>query len=154
MVINSVTYGATVLAMAAGASAFRRQMSQTGLRGRQYCRLWHEYRRNHNQHYSSVTVDLATVAIIINTLSTDDVLMPPKKAAICSSPAPPPAWNGADHHRYLRRQKLHHHGCHGGTWGLTIPAADLATLPDGAQTSRPASAMSLATVPRQRMQQR
>ncbi|MBW9309160.1 hypothetical protein FA039_04890 [Escherichia coli] len=34
VVINSVTYGATVLADGTGASVFLRQMSQTGLRER------------------------------------------------------------------------------------------------------------------------
>lgn len=54
VVINSVTYGATVLAdgtWSVGGSVGRCHKLACG--DGQYCRLWHQYRRNHNQHYSS-----------------------------------------------------------------------------------------------------
>ncbi len=39
-----------------------------------------------------VTVDLATVAITINTLSTDDVINAAEKGSDLQLSAPPPAW--------------------------------------------------------------
>ncbi|MBW9312554.1 hypothetical protein FA041_04320 [Escherichia coli] len=60
-----------------------------------------------------VTVDLAAVAITINTLSTDDVINAAEKAAICSSPAPPPMWKRGKPSPLSSAAKLHHHGCRG-----------------------------------------
>lgn len=93
VVINSVTYGATVLADGSWsvgvpaadvtnwpAGTVNIAVSGTNTAG------------TTTSISHPVTVDLAAVAITINTLSTDDVINAAEKAAICSSPAPPPMW--------------------------------------------------------------
>ena len=114
VVINSVTYGATVLADGTGASAFRQRTWLTGLRGRSILPSLALIPPEPQPAVSHpVTVNLAAVAITINTLSTDDVINAAEKALICSFLAPPPAWKQGRPLPLFSVAKLHHHGCRG-----------------------------------------
>ncbi|MBB2274076.1 Ig-like domain-containing protein [Escherichia sp. 94.0001] len=80
-----------------------------------------------------VTVDLAAVAITINTLSTDDVINAAEKGTdlqlsgttsdVEAGQTITVIFGGKSYTTTVAADN---------TWGLTIPAADLATLPDGA----------------------
>ncbi len=80
LTINGQTYVAAVLAVAHGASAFRRQMSAPGLRGRHNYGERQHHRRKSGERYASGTVDLTAVAVSINAITADDVITLPKKA--------------------------------------------------------------------------
>ncbi|QML05272.1 Ig-like domain-containing protein [Escherichia coli] len=80
-----------------------------------------------------VTVDLATVAITINTLSTDDVINAAEKgtdlqlsgttSGVEAGQTITVIFGGKSYTTTVAADN---------SWGLTIPAADLTTLPDGA----------------------
>ena len=80
-----------------------------------------------------VTVDLATVAITINTLSTDDVINAAEKGSDLQLSGTTSGVEAGQTITVIFGGKSYTTTvATGGTWGLTIPAADLATLPDGA----------------------
>ncbi|MFA8279624.1 Ig-like domain-containing protein [Escherichia coli] len=80
-----------------------------------------------------VTVDLAAVAITINTLSTDDVINAAEKGSdLQLSGTTSDVEAGQTITVIFGGKSYTTTVAAGGTWGLTIPAADLATLPDGA----------------------
>ncbi|HEI3730482.1 TPA: Ig-like domain-containing protein [Escherichia coli] len=80
-----------------------------------------------------VTVDLAAVAITINTLSTDDVINAAEKGSDLQLSGTTSGVEAGQTITVIFGGKSYTTTvATGGTWGLTIPAADLATLPDGA----------------------
>ncbi|HHK9425296.1 TPA: Ig-like domain-containing protein, partial [Escherichia coli] len=134
VVINSVTYGATVLAdgtWSVGvpaadvtnwpAGTVNIAVSGTNTAG------------TTTSITHPVTVDLAAVAITINTLSTDDVINAAEKGSdlqlsgttsdVEAGQTITVIFGGKSYTTTVAADN---------TWGLTIPAADLATLPDGA----------------------
>ncbi|MEK8925875.1 Ig-like domain-containing protein [Escherichia coli] len=134
VVINSVTYGATVLAdgtWSVGvpaadvanwpAGTVNIAVSGTNTAG------------TTTSITHPVTVDLAAVAITINTLSTDDVINAAEKgtdlqlsgttSGVEAGQTITVIFGGKSYTTTVAADN---------TWGLTIPAADLATLPDGA----------------------
>ncbi|EOQ3434849.1 Ig-like domain-containing protein [Escherichia coli] len=134
VVINSVTYGATVLAdgtWSVGvpaadvtnwpAGTVNIAVSGTNTAG------------TTTSITHPVTVDLAAVAITINTLSTDDVINAAEKGTdlqlsgttsdVEAGQTITVIFGGKSYTTTVAADN---------TWGLTIPAADLATLPDGA----------------------
>ncbi|NAG37190.1 Ig-like domain-containing protein, partial [Escherichia coli] len=134
VVINSVTYGATVLAdgtWSVGvpaadvtnwpAGTVNIAVSGTNTAG------------TTTSITHPVTVDLAAVAITINPLSTDDVINAAEKgtgltlsgstSGIESGQTVTVTFGGKSYTTTVAADN---------SWGLTIPAADLATLPDGA----------------------
>ncbi|QMB00644.1 Ig-like domain-containing protein [Escherichia fergusonii] len=134
VVINSVTYGATVLAdgtWSVGvpaadvanwpAGTVNIAVSGTNTAG------------TTTSITHPVTVDLAAVAITINTLSTDDVINAAEKGTdlqlsgttsdVEAGQTITVIFGGKSYITTVAADN---------TWGLTIPAADLATLPDGA----------------------
>ena len=134
VVINSVTYGATVLAdgtWSVGvpsadvtnwpAGTVNIAVSGTNTAG------------TTTSITHPVTVNLAAVAITINTLSTDDVINAAEKgtdlqlsgttSGVEAGQTITVIFGGKSYTTTVAADN---------TWGLTIPAADLATLPDGA----------------------
>ena len=134
VVINNVTYGATVLAdgtWSVGvpaadvtnwpAGTVNIAVSGTNTAG------------TTTSITHPVTVDLATVAITINTLSTDDVINAAEKGSdlqlsgttsdVEAGQTITVIFGGKSYTTTVAADN---------TWGLTIPAADVATLPDGA----------------------
>ncbi|EJM2215827.1 Ig-like domain-containing protein [Escherichia fergusonii] len=134
VVINSVTYGATVLAdgtWSVGvpsadvtnwpAGTVNIAVSGTNTAG------------TTTSITHPVTVNLAAVAITINTLSTDDVINAAEKgtdlqlsgttSGVEAGQTITVIFGGKSYTTTVATDN---------TWGLTIPAADLATLPDGA----------------------
>lgn len=134
VVINNVTYGATVLAdgtWSVGvpaadvtnwpAGTVNIAVSGTNTAG------------TTTSISHPVTVDLATVAITINTLSTDDVINAAEKgtdlqlsgttSGVEAGQTITVIFGGKSYTTTVAADN---------TWGLTIPAADLTTLPDGA----------------------
>ncbi|HBC1641745.1 TPA: Ig-like domain-containing protein [Escherichia coli] len=134
VVINSVTYGATVLAdgtWSVGVSAadvgnwpagtVNIAVSGTNTAG------------TTTSITHPVTVDLAAVAITINPLSTDDVINAAEKGSdlqlsgttsdVEAGQTITVIFGGKSYTTTVAADN---------TWGLTIPAADVATLPDGA----------------------
>ncbi|HDP6911148.1 BapA-related adhesin SiiEA [Escherichia coli] len=134
VVINSVTYGATVLAdgtWSVGvpatdvtnwpAGTVNIAVSGTNTAG------------TTTSISHPVTVDLAAVAITINTLSTDDVINAAEKGSDLQLSGTTSGvevgqtitviFGGKSYTTTVAADN---------SWGLTIPAADLATLPDGA----------------------
>ena len=134
VVINGVTYGATVLADGSWsvgvpaadvtnwpAGTVNIAVSGTNTAG------------TTTSITHPVTVDLAAVAITINTLSTDDVINAAEKGSdlqlsgttsdVESGQTITVIFGGKSYTTTVAADN---------TWGLTIPAADLATLPDGA----------------------
>nr|WP_248694862.1 Ig-like domain-containing protein [Escherichia coli] len=80
-----------------------------------------------------VTVDLAAVAITINTLSTDNVINSAEKGSDLQLSGTTSGVEAGQTITVIFGGKSYTTTvAAGGTWGLTIPAADLATLPDGA----------------------
>ncbi|EOO9055577.1 Ig-like domain-containing protein [Escherichia coli] len=80
-----------------------------------------------------VTVDLATVAITINTLSTDDVINAAEKGSDLQLSGTTSGVEAGQTITVIFGGKSYTTTVAAdNTWGLTIPAADLATLPDGA----------------------
>ncbi|MBB9062028.1 Ig-like domain-containing protein [Escherichia coli] len=80
-----------------------------------------------------VTVDLATVAITINPLSTDDVINAAEKGSDLQLSGTTSGVEVGQTITVIFGGKSYTTTvAAGGTWGLTIPSADLATLPDGA----------------------
>ncbi|EFH4126035.1 Ig-like domain-containing protein [Escherichia coli] len=134
VVINSVTYGATVLADGSWsvgvpaadvtnwpAGTVNIAVSGTNTAG------------TTTSITHPVTVDLATVAIIINTLSTDDVINAAEKGSDLQLSGTTSGVEAGQTITVIFGGKSYTTTvATGGTWGLTIPAADLATLPDGA----------------------
>ncbi|EMB0769817.1 Ig-like domain-containing protein [Escherichia coli] len=134
VVINSVTYGATVLAdgtWSVGvpaadvtnwpAGTVNIAVSGTNTAG------------TTTSISHPVTVDLAAVAITINTLSTDDVINAAEKGSdLQLSGTTSDVEAGQTITVIFGGKSYTTTVAAGGTWGLTIPAADLATLPDGA----------------------
>ncbi|WP_374940497.1 Ig-like domain-containing protein [Escherichia sp. GZ89] len=134
VVINSVTYGATVLADGTWsvsvpsadvtnwpAGTVNIAVSGTNTAG------------TTTSITHPVTVNLAAVAITINTLSTDDVINAAEKgtdlqlsgttSGVEAGQTITVIFGGKSYTTTVATDN---------TWGLTIPAADLATLPDGA----------------------
>ncbi|EOU0002455.1 Ig-like domain-containing protein [Escherichia coli] len=134
VVINSVTYGATVLvdgSWSVGvpaadvtnwpAGTVNIAVSGTNTAG------------TTTSITHPVTVDLATVAITINTLSTDDVINAAEKGSDLQLSGTTSGVEVGQTITVIFGGKSYTTTvATGGTWGLTIPAADLATLPDGA----------------------
>ncbi len=134
VVINSVTYGATVLAdgtWSVGvpaadvtnwpAGTVNIAVSGTNTAG------------TTTSISHPVTVDLAAVAITINTLSTDDVINAAEKGSdLQLSGTTSDVEAGQTITVIFGGKSYTTTVAAGGTWRLTIPAADLATLPDGA----------------------
>ncbi len=134
VVINSVTYGATVLAdgtWSVGvpaadvtnwpAGTVNIAVSGTNTAG------------TTTSISHPVTVDLAAVAITINTLFTDDVINAAEKGSdLQLSGTTSDVEAGQTITVIFGGKSYTTTVAAGGTWGLTIPAADLATLPDGA----------------------
>ncbi|CAH4916149.1 hypothetical protein AI2834V1_1721 [Escherichia coli] len=134
VVINSVTYGATVLADGSWsvgvpaadvtnwpAGTVNIAVSGTNTAG------------TTTSISHPVTVDLATVAITINTLSTDDVINAAEKGSDLQLSGTTSGVEAGQTITVIFGGKSYTTTvATGGTWGLTIPAADLATLPDGA----------------------
>ncbi|EHS3410892.1 Ig-like domain-containing protein [Escherichia coli] len=80
-----------------------------------------------------VTVDLAAVAITINTLSTDDVINAAEKGADLQISGTTSGVEAGQTITVIFGGKSYTTTVAAdNSWGLTIPAADLATLPDGA----------------------
>ncbi|QCZ33166.1 Ig-like domain-containing protein [Escherichia fergusonii] len=134
VVINSVTYGATVLAdgtWSVGvpaadvanwpAGTVNIAVSGTNTAG------------TTTSITHPVTVDLAAVAITINTLSTDDVINAAEKGTdLQLSGTTSDVEAGQTITIIFGGKSYTTTVAADNTWGLTIPAADLATLPDGA----------------------
>ena len=79
-----------------------------------------------------VTVDLATVAITINTLSTDDVINAAEKGSDLQLSGTTSGVEAGQTITVIFGGKSYTTTVAAdNTWGLTIPAVDLATLPDG-----------------------
>ncbi len=80
-----------------------------------------------------VTVDLAAVAITINTLSTDDVINAAEKGSDLQLSGTTSGVEAGQTITVIFGGKSYTTTVAAdNSWGLTIPAADLATLPDGA----------------------
>ncbi|HFV2253021.1 TPA: Ig-like domain-containing protein [Escherichia coli] len=80
-----------------------------------------------------VTVDLATVAITINTLSTDDVINAAEKGSDLQLSGTTSGVEAGQTITVIFGGKSYTTTVAAdNSWGLTIPAVDLATLPDGA----------------------
>ncbi len=80
-----------------------------------------------------VTVDLAVVAITINTLSTDDVINAAEKGSDLQLSGTTSGVEAGQTITVIFGGKSYTTTVAAdNSWGLTIPAADLATLPDGA----------------------
>lgn len=134
VVINSVTYGATVLADGSWsvgvpaadvtnwpAGTVNIAVSGTNTAG------------TTTSISHPVTVDLATVAITINTLSTDDVINAAEKGSDLQLSGTTSGVEAGQTITVIFGGKSYTTTVAAdNTWGLTIPAADLATLPDGA----------------------
>ncbi len=134
VVINSVTYGATVLAdgswsvgvPAADVTNWPEGTVNIAVSGTNTAGTTTSITH-------LVTVDLAAVAITINTLSTDDVINAAEKGSdlqlsgttsdVEAGQTITVIFGGKSYTTTVAADN---------TWGLTIPAADLATLPDGA----------------------
>ncbi|MEF4326083.1 Ig-like domain-containing protein [Escherichia coli] len=134
VVINSVTYGATVLAdgtWSVGVPAADVANWPTGTVNIAVSGTNTAGTTTSISH--PVTVDLAAVAITINTLSTDDVINAAEKGTdlqlsgttsdVEAGQTITVIFGGKSYITTVAADN---------TWGLTIPAADLATLPDGA----------------------
>ena len=134
VVINNVTYGATVLAdgtwsvgISAGdvsnwpAGTINIAVSGTNTAG------------TTTSISHPVTVDLAAVAITINTLSGDDVINAAEKGSDLQLSGTTSGVEAGQTITVIFGGKSYTTTvATGGSWGLTVPAADLATLPDGA----------------------
>ena len=134
LVINSVTYGATVLAdgtWSVGvpaadvtnwpAGTVNIAVSGTNTAG------------TTTSISHPVTVDLAAVAITINTLSTDDVINAAEKGSDLQLSGTTSGVEAGQTITVIFGGKSYTTTVAAdNTWGLTIPAVDLATLPDGA----------------------
>ncbi|HAM5329010.1 TPA: Ig-like domain-containing protein [Escherichia coli] len=134
VVINSVTYGATVLADGSWsvgvpaadvtnwpAGTVNIAVSGTNTAG------------TTTSITHPVTVDLAAVAITINTLSTDDVINAAEKGSdLQLSGTTSDVEAGQTITVIFGGKSYTTTVAANNTWGLTIPAADVATLPDGA----------------------
>ncbi|EFG9295333.1 TPA: Ig-like domain-containing protein [Escherichia coli] len=134
VVINSVTYGATVLADGSWsvgvpaadvtnwpAGTVNIAVSGTNTAG------------TTTSITHPVTVDLAAVAITINTLSTDDVINAAEKGADLQISGTTSGVEAGQTITVIFGGKSYTTTVAAdNSWGLTIPAADLATLPDGA----------------------
>ncbi len=134
VVINSVTYGATVLAdgtWSVGVPAADVANWPTGTVNIAVSGTNTAGTTTSISH--PVTVNLAAVAITINTLSTDDVINAAEKgtdlqlsgttSGVEAGQTITVIFGGKSYTTTVAADN---------TWGLTIPAADLATLPDGA----------------------
>lgn len=134
VVINSVTYGATVLADGSWsvgvpaadvtnwpAGTVNIAVSGTNTAG------------TTTSISHPVTVDLAAVAITINTLSGDDVINAAEKGSDLQLSGTTSGVEAGQTITVIFGGKSYTTTvATGGSWGLTVPAADLATLPDGA----------------------
>ncbi|EOT8307950.1 Ig-like domain-containing protein [Escherichia coli] len=134
VVINSVTYGATVLADGSWsvgvpaadvtnwpAGTVNIAVSGTNTAG------------TTTSITHPVTVDLAAVAITINTLSTDDVINAAEKGSDLQLSGTTSGVEAGQTITVIFGGKSYTTTVAAdNSWGLTIPAADLATLPDGA----------------------
>ncbi|HAM9649595.1 TPA: Ig-like domain-containing protein [Escherichia coli] len=134
VVINSVTYGATVLADGSWsvgvpaadvtnwpAGTVNIAVSGTNTAG------------TTTSITHPVTVDLAAVAITINTLSTDDVINAAEKGSDLQLSGTTSGVEAGQTITVIFSGKSYTTTVAAdNSWGLTIPAADLATLPDGA----------------------
>ncbi|EJQ6254790.1 Ig-like domain-containing protein [Escherichia coli] len=134
VVINSVTYGATVLADGSWsvgvpvadvtnwpAGTVNIAVSGTNTAG------------TTTSISHPVTVDLAAVAITINTLSTDDVINAAEKGSDLQLSGTTSGVEAGQTITVIFGGKSYTTTVAAdNTWGLTIPAADVATLPDGA----------------------
>ncbi|EOY7891782.1 Ig-like domain-containing protein [Escherichia coli] len=134
VVINGVTYGATVLAdgsWSVGVSAadvgnwpagtVNIAVSGTNTAG------------TTTSISHPVTVDLAAVAITINTLSTDDVINAAEKGSDLQLSGTTSGVEAGQTITVIFGGKSYTTTVAAdNTWGLTIPVADVATLPDGA----------------------
>ncbi|EHA2033631.1 Ig-like domain-containing protein [Escherichia coli] len=133
VVINSVTYGATVLADGSWsvgvpaadvtnwpAGTVNIAVSGTNTAG------------TTTSITHPVTVDLAAVAITINTLSTDDVINAAEKGSDLQLSGTTSGVEAGQTITVIFGGKSYTTTVAAdNTWGLTIPAVDLATLPDG-----------------------
>ncbi|EMH5520830.1 Ig-like domain-containing protein [Escherichia coli] len=134
VVINSVTYGATVLADGSWsvgvpvadvtnwpAGTVNIAVSGTNTAG------------TTTSISHPVTVDLAAVAITINTLSTDDVINAAEKGSDLQLSGTTSGVEAGQTITVIYGGKSYTTTVAAdNTWGLTIPAVDVATLPDGA----------------------
>nr|WP_244443681.1 Ig-like domain-containing protein [Escherichia coli] len=134
VVINSVTYGATVLADGSWsvgvpvadvtnwpAGTVNIAVSGTNTVG------------TTTSISHPVTVDLAAVAITINTLSTDDVINAAEKGSDLQLSGTTSGVEAGQTITVIFGGKSYTTTVAAdNTWGLTIPAVDVATLPDGA----------------------
>ncbi len=134
VVINSVTYGATVLADGSWsvgvpvadvtnwpAGTVNIAVSGTNTAG------------TTTSISHPVTVDLAAVAITINTLSTDDVINAAEKGSDLQLSGTTSGVEAGQTITVIFGGKSYTTTVAAdNTWGLTIPAVDVATLPDGA----------------------
>ncbi|HAW0817273.1 TPA: Ig-like domain-containing protein [Escherichia coli] len=134
VVINNVTYGATVLADGSWsvgvpaadvtnwpAGTVNIAVSGTNTAG------------TTTSITHPVTVDLDTVAITINTLSTDDVINAAEKGSDLQLSGTTSGVEAGQNITVIFGDKSYTTTVAAdNTWGLTIPAADVATLPDGA----------------------
>ncbi|WP_044083344.1 Ig-like domain-containing protein, partial [Escherichia coli] len=80
-----------------------------------------------------VTVDLTAVAISINTITSDDVINTAEKGTELKLSGTTSGVEAGQTITVIFGGKSYTTTvATGGSWGLTVPAADLATLPDGA----------------------
>ncbi len=134
VVINNVTYGATVLAdgtwnlgvPAADVSNWPAGTVDITVTGTNTAGTTTSISH-------PVTVDLAAVAITINILSGDDVINAAEKGSDLQLSGTTSGVEAGQTITVIFGGKSYTTTvATGGSWGLTVPAADLATLPDGA----------------------
>ena len=112
-------------------SGGRRQQLACGYGG--YHGKRHQQRRNNLHHYHPVTVDLAAVAITINTSPAMMLINAVEKGeTLVVSSEYQRCRNRADGDRHLWRQNYTTTVEANGSWTVNVPPADLAALPDGA----------------------
>ncbi|HFP3638894.1 TPA: Ig-like domain-containing protein [Escherichia coli] len=134
VVINSVTYGATVLADGSWSVGVPAADVTNWPAGTVNIAVSGANTAGTTISISHpVTVDLAAVAITINTLSTDDVINAAEKGSDLQLSGTTSGVEAGQTITVIFGGKSYTTTVAAdNTWGLTIPAADLATLPDGA----------------------
>ncbi|MCZ8879992.1 Ig-like domain-containing protein [Escherichia albertii] len=134
VVINNVTYGATVLADGTWSVGISAEDVSNWPAGTINIAVSGTNTAGTTTSISHpVTVDLAAVAITINTLSGDDVINAAEKGSDLQLSGTTSGVEAGQTITVIFGGKSYTTTvATGGSWGLTVPAADLATLPDGA----------------------
>lgn len=134
VVINNVTYGATVLADGTWSVGISAEDVSNWPAGTINIAVSGTNTAGTTTSISHpVTVDLAAVAITINTLSGDDVINAAEKGSDLQLSGTTSGVEAGQTITVIFGGKSYTTTvATGGRWGLTVPAADLATLPDGA----------------------